>query len=735
MSLNVPSMYRKPLFVIFTIGFGLLTFEMYDFRRISQVVTNRIGPQFVMKKQDRERIKVLTEFDRTNAESLLNYRQWYQLIDSIAERKPKAILLFHDFSHERWQKFSLGWRPKLNDVPLVGVLPKVSVNAEEQNFNLQHYEFQPQQKNHTSWDESAFKDLSQELKRSPIVWGHAEFAHLGQMYTFLRVGKNWIGNVSIFGSDLVKVRRESLLIDGQEFDFDDNAMMMARPRWGNIFVRERYRDLGRIFRASEEEAFSSSIKPGDVVVLVPSEAFIDTQRQGQIIGVLDGLQRREWRHESYAGWSLLILSGVVLLAISLMLPWNYLAVVSGTIFVSTTVIGIVCQYQNLFIDWFHPALTLAFLCLGSTYGFFFGSQRQKELLWSALQDSVDDDFKPKIIEKYLRGDLSFEEQICTIVRIEPVNVFDPNKSADLNVFNNHQKRYMERISELLRGSGALLVKETHGVVGVFGSYITADDVQHPLTAMEIVQEILDITFSSLRNHARDNSLPESYPLRISLHTGPLTVGMETLSDSFKLVCQGRSMALSHLLCAGGTPFHVIISESSLQYLRNHKVELTRIHAKSLAAPDSDDLLSAYELEVLHAEPNELKEINLYFNKLCSRFRQHDRIAIDLKKPVDFVMGDEHAILVNFSEDGFLLKMDRFLGVGVKLTGLIRTIDQRAEEELLDYGVDYIEVEVRWSEAEKEDYMHGVKILNLDATQRDIMTNLLKSYSRKDEQVA
>ena len=138
-----------------------------------------------------------------------------------------------------------------------------------------------------------------------------------------------------------------------------------------------------------------------------------------------------------------------------------------------------------------------------------------------------------------------------------------------------------------------------------------------------------------------------------------------------------------------------------------------------------ELINAYEYDPFSAVPERLEIVEkLHLNQL-SRKTEDSRHVIIRGQPVHLTCPVAVFNLIDFSNQGFRVLSDTYVGRNVTLEIELRTFDGQTNAELEHLLLNKFYVEVRWSrKTGLGSYEHGLKISGLNEVQRDRVFNLV-----------
>jgi adenylate cyclase len=178
--------------------------------------------------------------------------------------------------------------------------------------------------------------------------------------------------------------------------------------------------------------------------------------------------------------------------------------------------------------------------------------------------------------------------------------------------------YLHEMSEaILKHGGTLLCYMGDGIYALFGAPIDQDD--HADRALTAAREMLTERLPAFNEFMREQDLGEGYFMGVGLNTGPVMTGNVGHERRMDYTAVGDVVNTASRIegMTKGTPYSVLIAESTIQALRNPpedivfyeeqavrgRKETLRLHALDIRKPDdAPDLLAVKAKEQKPGEP-------------------------------------------------------------------------------------------------------------------------------------
>ena len=217
-----------------------------------------------------------------------------------------------------------------------------------------------------------------------------------------------------------------------------------------------------------------------------------------------------------------------------------------------------------------------------------------------------------------------------------------------------------------------------------------------------------------------------YPLRIGIHTSNVFLGNigDNLLPDITMVGEGVNFAKRmEDTCE---PFRIMLSATTLECVnmslfQRHEFSPRQIHVKHYDKP-----VSATEVNPLLGFEEQQKQLANHFRSMLGIERNEVRWPLGENINLRLLSPTTSGKVIDFSKSGFLIKLDKYFGKGVKLTINLITDDETLMAELNKNELTQVIVEIRWGAIIKGEYIHGVQISSLTDRQKLNLENILRS---------
>ena len=215
------------------------------------------------------------------------------------------------------------------------------------------------------------------------------------------------------------------------------------------------------------------------------------------------------------------------------------------------------------------------------------------------------------------------------------------------------------------------------------------------------------------------------PLRIGIHVANVLLGDLGGTNRIDFTLIGSGVNFASRLETACSPFKIMLSAECLNHLPRNALDDQGFSEIMVTVKHAKELINAYEYDPFSAVQGRLEIVEkLHLNQL-SRKTEDSRHVIIRGQPVHLTCTVAVFNLIDFSNQGFRVLSDTYVGRNVTLEIELRTFDGQTNAELEHLLLNKFYVEVRWSrKAASGSYEHGLKIAGLNEVQRDRVFNLV-----------
>jgi class 3 adenylate cyclase len=686
---------------------------------------------------------------------------WSEVLDSIAQKKPKAIVVDALFSSqvEDLDARTKAWMEsaKKTGVPIVSgafvnktpLQFKHPLNLANERYDLKRYldpgiinssknwrsEHMPNWLVRENW--SAYGPTAK------LTWflqdvGHFQLFTENKIEPFLILNNDVVlPHISMFIADSVAFKNKRLFI---------NEKAVTLDRFGEMPVNflppngRKIQSMMPVIADALEGSTSPFVDAGDVVLILPLYFTGNVDMRPSPYGWMPGGHYLVDLFNSILNNDYLqpVLAGDVILA------FMTITAIGCGYYVSASLVWIVwplvCfgyfamaqaffSYFNIIIPYVVP------LMAGTIAGANIYSLRIRgvELKTQALRSALDGAVSPQQLDALMRhpDDISLEprERVVTLMFIDIVGFsLSSENMAPREAFNN-LKTILNRIADIVHQDGGVVDKTLgDGLLCYFGYRFDSDqiDANHSETALrcaiKIQEQMLEESLLAARAKA------PIYPLRIGLNTASCYLGDLGSGKRIEFTVVGNGVNFAKRLESACRVFCVMIGATTYELVKGlpwsegmfaHKIIKIKHHA---------DLRDAVEVDPLRSRAADVAEVLEEHRRQTSFQRGAERIQIKEPGSIMALSSAGNGTLLDFTGHGASILFDLPRARGdlfqFKLESRIPGLMSKLEK----HGIESIEVEVRWIHAAVDGTVHGVIFKNILANQQEIFIRVMSEFA-------
>lgn len=280
------------------------------------------------------------------------------------------------------------------------------------------------------------------------------------------------------------------------------------------------------------------------------------------------------------------------------------------------------------------------------------------------------------------------------------------------------------------------VREHGGIVDkVLGDGILAYFGYHPdgKPVPDQGQKALDCAVA-LQRHALELCLSASskgsavYPIRIGLNTSQVYVGDLGDDDKAEFTVIGHGVNYAKRIEDSCDIFMIMMSDTTKAAVDKASAGRPGFLRRHINIKHHDRLFDVYEFNPFIDRPDAVNRARKAFQEFQGVFRQEKRRRLRADAPLEVSTDYGPCAIVDFSQGGIQVKLDKYLARGVNLRLMIQATGSDRKAQYLNLiGLSSLNCVVRWGAPGDGGYLHGLKILNLNDEQRKILMTMLSSY--------
>jgi class 3 adenylate cyclase len=762
----------RPLTVVIVSCFWIMAFLVLFYFGVDQYLNTKVADPINFRVRDalgraptmNERLKVFAIDDQTFAKigtPMPSIAIWSEVLDSIAQKKPKIIIVDALFSAS-----GDGISPKTREwmasvkktgVPIVTgsfvhetpLEFKHPLDLSSDLYQLQRYVGPNPKKTIEDWrfenlPSWVLRDKWQAYGPSPNVSsffdrvGHFQLFTENQIEPFLLLGRDTIlPHVSMYIPDSLSFKNKQLVINGRELALGRHGEMPVKfmaPGSRNI------QSMLPIIEDALEGNLSPYVDEGDVVLILPLyfTGNVDLRPSPYgwmpgghyLVDMFNSVLNDDYLQPVLVGEVLTTLSVIAAVAVayhvSASISWILWPIVAFAFFV---VSQILFTYFNLVVPYVLPLLA-GTLAGANIYALRVrGIERKTQVLRSALDGAVSPQQLDALIRRPDEISLEPRERVVTLMFIDIVGFSLSSESmAPKEAFNN-LKSILNRISDIVHAEGGIIDKTLgDGLLCYFGYRFDSDqiDANHSESALRCAIKIQEQMFEENLLAARSSA--PIYPLRIGVNTASCYLGDLGSGKRIEFTVVGNGVNFAKRLESACSVFCVMIGATTYELVRGLPWPEGMFTQKVIKIKHHTDLRDAIEVDPMRLRSDEVREVLTEYHRQTSFHRGAERIQVKEAGSILAVSAAGDGFVLDFTSHGasILFQLPRARGdvFEFKLESRIPGL----QDLLSKHDINDIEAEVRWVHAAVDGTVHGVVFRNIRVDQYEIFIRILSEFA-------
>lgn len=278
------------------------------------------------------------------------------------------------------------------------------------------------------------------------------------------------------------------------------------------------------------------------------------------------------------------------------------------------------------------------------------------------------------------------------------------------------KDHLNDIKEVIRKYGGTIDRSLgDGILCFFGYALNGrDQSDHASMAFRAASDIQRQSVQKILDRSRRGKAV--FPFRIGINTDKVFIG--NLGDQHKIdyTMIGNAVNFASRLESACNPFKIMISTTTKNLLNQYEYKEEALNKILVKMKHFRNLQEAYEYN-LYFNNNEpiIEAEKIYWSFVGYSTRE---LRYRLSNPGDIFIESEvgRFEVVDFSESGFGVIGDNFLGRGVNFLARLTNVDNRLSQLLDQQSLSKVNLEVCWARPSGTRFKHGLKLTGLNSKQ-------------------
>ena len=688
----------------------------------------------------------------------IQLEDWGDIIAAISRSQPKAIIIDKKFGLIRKNQDTDSFNESLQKsapVFIGGFTRKKRrhssenslLNLKKPQYILENYKMSPA--TNTEWirirNDNAFA-ADQQIADSFYRMGHINYEDVGRIVPLIRISEEHIfPHLTLLTADSFKINDKTIVIDGVELGLDENGLLQVDfPKVYADHENGLYRRTKSIFnlyhrKSTKLKKFTKKIRKGDTVVILPL-FFTGNADMGQtplgelprgfvIVSVINSILNKRWLTPLNISHELISL-GVLMGALlgTLLNPVNFWLASLGVCVLFFILANALFIFASLISPWF--IYEVAFFASAVTF-FSIKTIRQNRVAQAyeiALSGLVSHKSLKQLVKNPAAISRDASEQLLTIMFIDMVSFSNMAEAVHPRMVFSRLKEILGHFSEKVHAHGGVVDKTLgDGMLCFFGyNYIDGSTFKnHADQAIHCAEEIqIEHVKHCLEKAQQGETM---IPLRIGINSAKVYIGDLGNKERIDFTLIGSGVNFAQRLESACDPFSILLSEETLNLSSKFVLNSEGIRTRQIKVKHHQELFNVIEYHPFHDKKELLEEAKstFYGKKDGQHQYRPPRFSIENPKLIFLKTNFGEAELLNFSRTGYALKLEKPAELGELILFNLSSKDASTKKYLEESSLPEVHTEVRWASKEDSDNIYGVKITNLNETQKENVYDCLK----------
>ncbi len=710
-----------------------------------------------------EQLKIFSLDDSTFSQlgkSTLHLDQWLSLFKTIAENKPRAIVIDGMFSiadsgGEDLERLVEGIRNVGVPIVVGGFVVNSEINFRKPlRLDRPEYDIATMM-GIQSIAAAKADDIPQFSKAlnwkayGPAIELQSAFSHIGhfvylegrgKVSPFFRLDENSaIAHLALYAAKELKIAQGRLIVDSQVIPIDDRGEVVVNFLPSKDWVGAN-KSLRGILTRSLQGQKTALVNEGDVVLILPLMFTGNTdfkvtpyghQPGGFIIAsMINSVLTGQWI-KTLKGTEFFIFFFALFgafLGMRMRSSYFWMSLIGGFA-VWFLVSAYAFSWHSIEIAWLFPAVAF----FGAGISVFAEKTRVGEKKVQALKHAFEGAVAPNDLKDILKRpeliSLEARERVVTLMFIDVVGFSLLAENMPPRMAFENLKKMLSKIGETVHEFGGIIDKTLgDGLLCYFG-YSFTEDSTLPDHAEKALRCAIRIQKDSLQSNleASENGEPV-YPLRIGVNTSSCYLGDLGNSNRIDFTVVGNGVNFAKRLEGACEMHSVLMGATTYDLVKGIALNSAAVAKRFIRIKHRSELVVSYEYDPF-IDQIDLRIAAIEGFRKCAniervdqRWPVHDPAKIQLH--TDFGRGD----LVNFSHAGLSIRLPQPLAKGTRLNVTLDSAGGVLGNLLKAKNISVLHGEVRWGYTEDNQFVHGVMISNVTEAESDYVVQCLCEFA-------
>lgn len=700
----------------------------------------------------------------------LNLQEWADILEALDSKHPKAIVIDQLFSildagaatdgagQAAVARIAALKTPIITGayVAPVKIPGRTALELEGSSFDLMNYIDRGPSLPLSADEQAAALPLA-DMRKKMVYGPHASLTgafhnvgHIlygqmeGFMQPFLRLDDGKVLPHIMFRAFEPKFSQGRLTVNGYQIKLESDGtvpidFVSMKSLAGNVLAFHQL--LNPKFRASTLK----KIAPGDIVYMIPFYFTGNTDFKPSPIGIIpgafahlgvlnsilkrSGLETMDVEAEMTVGFGLTVAflgwwlspTALIFLLLAMSLGW-------------TMVVVLGFAFAGMVFPLLMPQACLFGVGVSIVLHRIYVSERKARVIRHALEGVVRPQALKELQKHPEKLTLEARERVVTVMFIDIVGFSLMVENQLPRVAFDGLQQLIRDMSERIHAHGGIVNKTLGDGLLCFFGYSLEHDRETGNHAQEALAAAIDIQkFNVPRIIASGQRREPVFPLRIGVNTAAVFMGNLGAGERLDITVIGNGVNFAKRLESACMPHSILIGTNTQELLQpNHKLGTpTR---RLISIKHHNDMVESWEYDPFTNEPELRRKAEDIYESTSHLTRVERRWSVLDKENILVITLSGSGHLLNFSSAGLSFSLGIMLPRGTTTTIELDSADGTLRNKLASYGLQRIQVEVRWVQHRGSDYVHGIRYLELDNRQIEIITDFLCQFGlEKDQQ--
>lgn len=568
--------------------------------------------------------------------------------------------------------------------------------------------------------------------------GHVGLVDASQFEPFIRINDLLLPHLSLYAADRVVFANGQIKINNRAVRTHDGTLLINFLDQDQI--KKKTYSIKSVLKMIDARTPLNGLDPGDVVVILPSEAtgsidYLDTpagkmRSSSLFISQVNSMMTTGFIYSVPGVFAFLLLGSAIGLWIG--------SIVRSTRFVSSLAFVILSAislgvysfvYFNLDAPWLPFCFTMMISGLIRHSRIASKSEMRIKVLKQALHRMIADEKIDQLADHPETISFAPQEQNVSILFFDLVSFSLVAEGRNPKEMFDELKVILNLICDSVYAHDGIVDKILgDGALCLFG--MSLSQVQTANHAEKAVNCGVDIQRRML---ARNLSLQEghvAFPVRVGVHTSSAFMGDLGNGEKIEFTVIGPGVNFARRLEEACEPYRIMISASTLASLSFDKSKINPYMVRrDIGIKHHDELFEAYEINAFANHGRELDEALSRHNAMLGRQRIDERFIFPEGRElrVKFPMGS--ALIKDFSSTGVRVAAGFYVARGFQTAMSFDCDSEDIRKSLVEHHLQQVQVVVRWGKPLADGtFALGLQYVAMQKDVRDILLDILRSYN-------